>query len=150
MIQSSLFAGLSAVAFGYLFQVSGANLATAGVIGTVSWGIAQLLARLPNTFLLVDVIGALVVGALSESAALWRREPVPIFVVPAIIPFVPGYLVYKSMVDFLKNHFNTGLKVGLTALLAAGALGIGLALATAIFRPLLRGRHLGQSDGANH
>lgn len=63
------------------------------------------------------------------------------YIVPAIIAFVPGYQVYLSMVAFVKGQFTNGLQAGLTAVMAAGALSIGLALATAIFRPLLRKRY---------
>jgi uncharacterized membrane protein YjjB (DUF3815 family) len=82
-----------------------------------------------------------VVGALAEVAALWKKQPVTIFVVPAIISFVPGYLVYESMVGFLKNNFNGGIRYGLTAVFSAAALSLGLALATAMLRPLLRPHH---------
>lgn len=140
MIIDALLAGLTAVAFGLLYQVSGSTLLVAGAIGTVSWTLASFLTSVPSSGLLGDFIGALVVGSLSEVAARGKHEPALIFVVPSIIVFVPGDLVYQSMVAFLKNHFLQGMHAGLTALMAAGALSVGLALATAVLRPLLRGR----------
>lgn len=139
-LADALLSALAAVAFGFLYQVSVSSLLIAGVIGGFAWLLATGVGTLGNAGLLSDVVGALVVGGLAEVAASWRREPVSVFAVPAIIVFVPGYLVYKSMVAFLKNQFILGMQSGLTALLAAGALSVGLALAAAVIRPLVRRR----------
>jgi uncharacterized membrane protein YjjB (DUF3815 family) len=138
MIESALLSGLTAVAFGLLYQVSGSTLVVAGVIGTVSWGLSSLLSSIPGSGLLGDFVGALVVGAMAEIAASVRHQPALVFVVPAIIVFVPGDQVYESMVAFLKSHFLSGMQYGMGALMAAGALSVGLALATAVMRPMLR------------
>lgn len=140
MIVDALLSGLTAVAFGLLYQVSGSTLLISGAIGTVAWALASLLNHIPSSGLLGDFVGAMVVGALAEVAARFKHEPALVFVVPSIIVFVPGDLVYQSMVAFLKDHFLTGMRSGLSALMAAGALSIGLALATAVLRPMLRGR----------
>lgn len=136
----SILAGLSTIAFGYLYQLSGPALWVAGAIGAAAWALSAVVGLLPGSGLLRDVVGGLVVGGLSEAAAFWFRRPVSVFAVPAIIALVPGYLIYQSMVAFLENHFFTGFRIGLTAALAAGGLSIGLAVATAVVRPLLRKR----------
>ncbi|WP_173677112.1 threonine/serine exporter family protein [Sulfobacillus sp. hq2] len=141
MIAQSLFAGLTTIAFGFLYQVRASLLWISGVIGAIAWAASMAVHLMPGAGLLGDFAGAFVVGSLAELAALWKKKPVTIFVVPAIISFVPGYLVYESMVAFLKNNFNAGLHFGLTAVFAAAALGLGLALATALLRPLLRPHH---------
>lgn len=140
VVTQAALAALTAVAFGLVYQVSGTNLLWAGGIGGLAWLVASGVGLLPHDGLLPDLVGAFVVGALAEWAAYWRREPVSVFVVPAIIAFVPGYSVYQSMVAFLKGQFLAGMKAGMTAVMAAGALSIGLALATAIIRPWVRGR----------
>lgn len=140
MIIDALLSGLTAVAFGLLYQVAGTTLLVSGAIGTLSWALAEVIKTIPGSGLLGDFVGALVVGALAEVAARIKHEPALVFVVPSIIVFVPGELVYESMVAFLKNHFLSGIETGLAALMAAGALSVGLALATAVLRPWLRGR----------
>lgn len=140
MIVRALLSGVTAVAFGLLYQVSGSTLLISGAIGTISWALAGLITHFPNAGLLGDFVGAIMVGGMAEVAARLKHEPALVFVVPSIIVFVPGDLVYQSMVAFLKNHFLPGMQSGFTALMAAGALSIGLALATAVLRPLLRGR----------
>ncbi len=141
MFQQAVFAALSTIAFGLLYQVRTSLLWIAGAIGAMAWMVSFTINRLPGAGLLSNFAGAFVIGALAEFAALWKKQPVTIFVVPAIISYVPGYVVYESMVAFLKSHFNQGLFFGIKAVFAAAALALGLALATALLRPLLRPHH---------
>lgn len=142
MLRDAIFAALTTIAFGLLYQVRTSILWIAGAIGAVAWIISYTINRLPAAGLLSNFAGAFVIGALAEFAALRKKQPVTIFVVPAIISYVPGYLVYESMVAFLKSHFNQGMFFGIKAVFSAAALALGLALATALLRPLLRPRHL--------
>lgn len=144
MIVSAILSGLTAVAFGLLYQVSGGTLVLSGLIGAIAWALSVLVSHIPGSGFLGDFVGSLMVGGLAEIAAKMRHRPAIIFVVPAIIVFVPGDLVYESMVAFLKDHFLQGVQSGLSALLAAGAISVGLALATALIRPLIR-RQFGRS-----
>lgn len=148
MIRSALFAGLTTVAFGYLYQLAGVNLWIAGAIGAIGWMGATLVGTVTGAGLLPDFVGSLIVGILAEYAAVKKRQPVTLFMVPAIISFVPGYLVYQAMVAFLKGHSTTGIRIGFTALFAAAALSLGLALATAVFRPMLRRTLKARSGGS--
>lgn len=139
MIQAALLAALASVLFGVIYQCSVRTLLTAGAIAGLAWALSQSVGALPHANVLPDLLGGIVVGALAELAAVWQREPVSLFVVPAIIPFVPGYTAYQSMLAFIEGHFVSGLETGMTAVLIAGALAVGLALATAVMRPALKG-----------
>ena len=127
----------ASVLFGLLYQCALGTVLAAGVIGGLGWMVALLLGNLPHGAVLSDLAGALVVGGLAEIVAVVRKEPVSLLVVPAIIPFVPGFLAYQSMLAFIHGHFVTGLERGMGAAIVAGALAVGLALATAVVRPLL-------------
>lgn len=147
MMRAVILAGLTTVAFGLLYQVSIRLVAIAAIIGATGWAVyAGLSGSMPGHALWAEFVGALVVGGLAEIAAWRGHEPAIVFAVPAIIPFVPGDLFYQSMLSFLRNHFLIGLKYGFRALVLAGALSVGLAMATAVTRPLLRRAPLGQRD----
>lgn len=139
MIHAMVLAALAAVLFGVIYQCAVRTLLTAGAIAGIAWVASLSVGALPHTNVLPDLLGGLMAGALAELAAVWQREPVSLFVVPAIIPFVPGYTAYQSMLAFIEGHFVSGLETGMTAVLIAGALAVGLALATAVMRPALRG-----------
>ncbi|WP_256205695.1 threonine/serine exporter family protein, partial [Calditerricola satsumensis] len=78
------------------------------------------------------------VAALSQLLAVRRRVPVTLFVVPGIIPLVPGGLAYRTMLAFFHGEYAGGLAVGAQTLLSAGAIAAGLSLWTALFAAFRR------------
>lgn len=138
-------AAASAVLFAVVYQCPWRSMLVAGGVAAVAWAVYQALSQVPHLMVLPDFAGALTVGALGEVAAVWRHKPVPLFVVPAIIPFVPGYQAYQSMLALIRGHAITGITVGLSAVVVAGSLAVGLALATAVVRPLVHGRRQSRS-----
>ncbi len=133
-----LLAGASAFCFGILYQESRATALVAAVLAGVGWAASEALSAVPHLAVLPVFLGALVVGGGAEVLAVVRREPATLLVVPAIIPFVPGYAAYQSMVAFIQNQFVLGLERGLSALLTATAIAVGLAVSSSVMRPLVR------------
>ncbi|CAB1128112.1 ThrE_2 domain-containing protein [Candidatus Hydrogenisulfobacillus filiaventi] len=131
---------LTVAAFAVVYQLPPSRIGVAALIGGVAWGAAGILGYGPADGLGGDFAGAFLVGVLAEAAAVLTRTPALSYAVPAIIPFVPGYLAYRSMVAFLTGRFLNGLRLGLEAFLAAGALAAGLAVAATLARALRRRR----------
>jgi uncharacterized membrane protein YjjB (DUF3815 family) len=133
-------AAVSAWCFGIVYQESRNTALVAAVLSGAGWAASDFLNAVPHLSALPVFAGALVVGGGAELLAVVRREPVPLLVVPAIIPFVPGYLAYRSMVAFIDHQFVVGLERGLSALLTATAIAVGLAVASTVIRPLVQSR----------
>lgn len=129
---------LAAWGFAVLYQVPWVNTWVAGLVGAMAWWVAATLGGDGGQGLGSDFVGALTVGVLAELAARWRRTPATLFMVPGIIAFVPGLKAYQAMLAILRGAYLKGLQMGMDAMLAAAALGLGLAVATAVVRPLLR------------
>ncbi len=73
---------------------------------------------------------------LSELAARVFKQPVTIFVIPGIIPIVPGLGMYKGMTKIIENNYEGGVNTLLTAGMDAGAIALGMMFMTSIFRVL--------------
>jgi uncharacterized membrane protein YjjB (DUF3815 family) len=131
---------ISAACFAVVYQCTWTTAVWAGGLAAAGWAAASALASLPHVAVLPDLVGAAVVGAGGEILAVWRRQPVTLLVVPAIIPFVPGLEAYQSMVAFINHHFQAGLEALSAALLTAAAIAVGLAAASFLVRPLIRRR----------
>ena len=58
------------------------------------------------------------------------RMPATIFIYTGIIPLVPGYGMYNTMQNIVTKNYNIALKVGLETLLQAGAIAMGILLAS--------------------
>lgn len=130
-----LTASIASLAWAVLFQVPRARLLLAGLVGGagwVAWSIAeafgwQIVGR--------TLFGALVVGLTGEVMARLLREPATVFITSGIVPLVPGATSFAAMQAFVVGDYLQGLSLTTQALLAAGAIAAGLAIAT----PAVRG-----------
>ncbi|MCL5935251.1 MAG: threonine/serine exporter family protein [Clostridia bacterium] len=130
---------LASILFGVIFDVPRKALAAAGVAGTVAWVGADVLQRLGMNALGAVFLATLVSSCYGEMMARFTRNPASIFVVPAIVPLVPGAGAYFTMFHFVKGEFTLGLAKGMETLFMAGAIAAGVALVSLIFR-FIKGR----------
>lgn len=102
-----------------------------GIISVVSFQI-KLVDNLDN--IIVGAALALVVGILSEIFAIVKKAPATGFIVIGVIPLVPGFRVYRSMLYFVRGALDKGLTEGVRACFMAIAIAVGIILATSITR----------------
>jgi len=91
---------------------------------------------------------ALLAGFVSQLVA--SRLPVPALALSmaAIVPLLPGLAVYQGLFEIVRSTPGAGLSTGLTTLLGAAGVGMGLAagvsMGTYLARPLRAGLDRGQ------
>ena len=104
MVSQVIFACISAGAFAALFHISPRPLPLAALGGLLSWAAYLLLGNLvPDLFyriLLVSILTA----AYAEIVARVRKAPATLFLLPALIPLVPGSYVYYMMLSLVMSH----------------------------------------------
>ena len=104
MVSQVIFACISAGAFAALFHISPRHLPLAALGGLLSWAAYLLLGNLvPDLFyriLLVSILTA----AYAEIVAHVRKAPATLFLLPALIPLVPGSYVYYMMLSLVMSH----------------------------------------------
>ena len=116
-------------AFAIFFNVPKKSLLSCGIVGAVGW-LAYVLTKLVTDVVVGRFVGALCVGMLSTTASRRLRMPATIFIYTGIIPLVPGYGMYNTMQNIVTKNYNIALKVGLETLLQAGAIAMGILLAS--------------------
>ena len=58
------------------------------------------------------------------------------FVIPGIVPLVPGLGIYQGMFAIINNEYNNGTSILLTAMTDSVAIAIGVMLVSSLFRVL--------------
>ncbi len=85
-------------------------------------------------------LAALAAGFLSQVAASRLRVPALALSMAAIVPLMPGLMVYRGLFEIVERLPGEGLSTGLTTLLGAAGVGMGLAagvsMGTFLARPL--------------
>jgi uncharacterized membrane protein YjjB (DUF3815 family) len=79
-------------------------------------------------------IGAITVGLVGELFANRFRSPATIFIIPGIIPLVPGYGIYYTMTSIITKDYSTAASKGFETLFVA------LSIATALIITATIGR----------
>ena len=136
MILNSIFALVSTVCFGILFNIKGKKLFYCGLGGGLAWFVFLFCNEIKTTHLLSIFLAATVSAAYSEIMSRVTDTPATTFVICAIIPLVPGLGMYQTMLAVVHSDVDGSIKSGLDTIFTAGAVAVGLFLVS-IFTKLL-------------
>lgn len=125
---------VSCLGFGILFTVQKRTLLLAAVNGSIGWTILLSLDIPQVSYIFANLLSALVVGILAEIFAVIQKTPATGFIVIGVIPLVPGFRIYRSMLYFVRNELDKGIAEGVHACFMAVAIAVGIILATSITR----------------
>mgnify|MGYP004715842511 CR=1 FL=1 len=137
-------AGLGTLGFALFFQVRRQHLLVASLGGALSW-LCYLVVRAPsaNVFLSALVASA-VICLWSEAMARLRKAPANVFLIPGIVPLLPGGALYYAMSGIVSGDLDQFVLKGReTALVAVGIAG-GIVIGSEIVRLVMniqRRRH---------
>ena len=81
---------LGALGFALLFGLHKRHLFFASLGGMITWGIYLLIHIFLQTPFLANLIASVFAVSFAEALAHWRKCPATLFVMPSIIPLVPG------------------------------------------------------------
>ena len=123
---------LGAVGFSLLFGMRRRHLVWAGLGGVLTWGIYLLVSALLREGFLPCLLAAGFAVLYSEVLAHLRKTPATIFVVPAIIPLVPGSSLYYAMAAAVRGDLGEARRFGSLTLQAALAIAAGISFVIAL------------------
>lgn len=82
--------------------------------------------KLSNSIIFSNFISALSISIMSRILAKLRKMPISIFLIPGIIPLVPGTGMYKTMYAMLNQNFEEAAFYGAQSLQIAGVIAIAI------------------------
>ncbi len=133
-------AAISTLGFSILFYVHPRRLALATLGGTLTCAIYLLVLQLPGSgALLANFIAAIVGAGYSELCARITKVPVPVYMLPCIVPLVPGSGLYETMFNLVAGEYRAAAAVGLTTLQVALGIAGGI-IATSVVGLFIRPR----------
>ena len=130
----TVLAFVSCLGFGVLFNVQKRTLFLAAVNGAIGWTILLVLDIPQVSYIFANLFAALVVGLLAELFAIIQKTPATAFIVIGVIPLVPGFRMYRSMLFFVRGEIDKGIAEGVHSCFMAVAIAVGIILATSITR----------------
>ena len=106
MVGNLLTALFSTVGYCLLMNVPVKKIIPASVGGMLSWLLYLLLKdQVVSVFYLLVLVGAFA-ATYSEIAAKLAKTPATVFLLPALIPLVPGGSAYYAMLGLVQSRFD--------------------------------------------
>ncbi|MEA5012824.1 MAG: threonine/serine exporter family protein [Angelakisella sp.] len=88
---------LGSVGFAIYFNVEKTRLIPAALGGLVSWSVYLICFHITANLFIANFVAVIIVCILSEILARRLKAPANIFLIPSIIPLVPGGSLYYTM-----------------------------------------------------
>ena len=136
---------ISAFAFGLLFGMKPRFLMPAALGGMLTWGVYLLAAHYIDGDFMPCFIAAAYAIVYAEFLARMLKTPATLFVLPAVIPLVPGSFLYYAMSGAVRGDTASAAAFGTRTLVTALAIAAGLSVVTAVRE--LCGKSQPQSSG---
>lgn len=133
MILECFYAFMATLGFSIILHVRGSNVFFASLGGALGWAV-YYLGKEHASEVLAYFLAALAVTLFSEIMAVVRKTLSTTFLIPGIIPLVPGGAVYRAMAAWLHSSDSSFFDLGTYALYVAGSMAIGILLGTVLGR----------------
>jgi uncharacterized membrane protein YjjB (DUF3815 family) len=138
MLKNILFSTIAAVSFGIMFNIRGVSLIFAGL----NAGLGFFFYSITTSYGYESHIGMLVasisMSICAEILARKRKTPASVFLVPALIPVVPGGAIFQFALNLLEGNTELAFTYGIQTMLEAGALAIGIILVSSLTKVIIR------------
>lgn len=131
-----IFSFICTIGFSIFLSAPKRSLPYAGLIGAVGWVSYVYLFRITNNPILSNFVPATIVGIASEVSARYLKQPAIVFIIPGIIPLVPGLGMYNTMLYLVQENYELATSTGATALLVGGAISLGVLLVTSFVKTI--------------
>lgn len=136
--------GIGTLGFALWFHVKPRHLPVATLGGVLSWICYLAVQKGSGSLFLSAMVAAMLVCIWSEGAARIRKAPANIFMIPGIIPLLPGGNLYYAMSGLVNGDMAAFVQQGTATALIAIGITSGIVAASEIVNFLLeiaRGIH---------
>ena len=125
---------LGSLGFSVLFHIKGRRLAIASLGGLISWTVFLLLESLLPGETVRYFLASAAVTVYAEIFARVIKTPTTTFLVPSLIPLIPGGALYYTMNYALNEQWQSFAAKALYTLELAAALALGIIAMTTLTR----------------
>lgn len=127
---------IATIGFSVFLNAPKSVLIPAGLTGGIGWSVYYCLINATNNDILANFLAATLVALISEILARKLKFPAILFVIPGIIPLVPGLGMYNTMLYLVQSNYQLAISKGANVLFIGGAISLGVLVVTSLARTL--------------
>ena len=143
-ISHSFAAAITAIGLSMMFNLPRRLLPIAAIGAIVAVNLRNILViQFGANVIAGTFVGAAVVGIIGQWILQWIHAPGNVLTIPAVIPLVPGVLLYRLLYTMLNisvidaANLFTSIQSGIEAIMIIVVIAIGVAIPMIFFRPYL-------------
>lgn len=125
---------VSTMGFALLYNIHGKNIHIASVCGAFSYAVYLVVMQFTDSVIVPNFLGGVAIAIYAELAAMIFKAPITVYLVPGIVPLVPGLTIYKAMEACLRGNLAVGGAGVVNTIKIGGAIALGLILTSYFFR----------------
>lgn len=128
---------ISIIGFAVLFNIPKISIPKAALSGALGWVSYVYIFNIFESTVSATFIGACVVALTSEIFARRFQEAVTVFIIPAIIPLVPGSGMYYTMLAIIENDYTRFASVSSETIFIAGSIAAAILIISSLTRMIV-------------
>ncbi|WP_122640122.1 threonine/serine exporter family protein [Romboutsia sp. Marseille-P6047] len=129
-----LYSFFATIGFSVFLDAPKSTLIPCGFTGGLGWSVYYYLYTFTYNDPFSNFIAAFLVSLVSEILARKLKQPAIVFVIPGIIPLVPGLGMYKTMLYLVQSNFALAISKGSSVLFVGGSITLGVLVVTSLVK----------------
>ncbi|MCI8326242.1 MAG: threonine/serine exporter [Lachnospiraceae bacterium] len=117
---------IAVFSFSVMFCAPRSQYVFCGLCGCLSQGVYRLLEAFGANDMICILFSTFSLTILTRILSILRRTPVTIYLVPGVLPLVPGAKIYYTSYYLMMNEAKNAMFMGLDAFKTAGAISLGI------------------------
>lgn len=109
-----------------------------GTAGAVCWFVYLIVLHMSSSKIIAAFLSGFVVAGFAHVAARKLKAPMTVFLIPGILPLVPGTSIYYSVYNIIQNNSTESSYYLMETLQIAGAIALAVFLMDSFFRHMGR------------
>lgn len=105
ILEVSVWSGIAALGFGVLFNIPRSSIATVFILGFAAGFIKFLLLSFNVNIVLATFMAVFLVAICCIPIAHKIHHPPVVFCIPPVIPMIPGYFAYETVLSVMNFIF---------------------------------------------
>lgn len=132
-----IFSLIATIGFSIFLNAPKKELFHCGLTGAIGWTIYYIFKITLLSSIFSNFMASLMVAILSELFARKFKKPAILFIIPGIVPLVPGLGIYNTMLHLVQGNYNLAISTGTDAFLVSGAIALGILVTTSLARTIM-------------
>ncbi|WP_314970859.1 threonine/serine exporter family protein [Peptostreptococcus stomatis] len=132
--QHFIFAGLATCGFAIFFNVQPKLLLWTAPIGALGWLVYVLGVFNYENPMIYSFTAAAVISLCSEILARRLKQPAILFVIPGILPLVPGVGLYQTIYSIMFKKYGLAATIGTKSVIVSIGIALGILVVASLSR----------------